>query len=85
MTYYQHGSHLHDLTTPGDDSSGVEESTTHLRVFSSDGTVLIEAGRVVFALADGTLLFDAGPHPIDDYFTGEDPGALQPLCDALAT
>ena len=85
MTYHQHGSHLHDLTTPGDDSSGVEESTTHLRVFSSNGTVLIEAGHVVFALADGTLLFDAGPHPIDEYFTGEDPGALQPLLTRSAT
>jgi hypothetical protein len=81
VTDHQHGTHLHDLTTPGDNSAGVERDTTHLRAFSANGTVLIDAGRVVFALVDGYLLFEAGQHPIDDYFNGN-PNALQQLCDA---
>jgi hypothetical protein len=83
VTYHQHGSHLHDLITPGVET-GVERDTTHLRAFSSNGTVLIDTGRFVFAVPDGTLLFEAGQHPFDDYFVHGDPNALQPLCDALA-
>jgi len=83
VTYHQRGTHLHDLATPGDSSSGVERSTGSLRAFSDNGTVLIDVGRDVESLADGTLLFEAGQHPIGAYFTG-DVSALQPLCDALA-
>jgi hypothetical protein len=75
VTYHQDGTHLHDLTTPGDNSSGVERDTTHLCAFSSDGTVLIDAGRIVLALAEGTLLFEAGQHPFDatDYLNPATP------------
>jgi hypothetical protein len=86
VTYTQHGSHLVDNATPGDDSSGIQQDNSQWRVFSSNGTVLMDTGRVVFAVADpDNPLFEAGQHPIGDYFSGADPNALQPLCDALAT
>jgi hypothetical protein len=85
VTYVQHGSHLVDNATPGDDSSGIQQDNSQLRVFSSNGTVVMDTGRVVFAVADpDNPLFEAGQHPIGEYFTGADPNALQPLCDALA-
>ena len=54
-----------------------------MRFYSANGTVLIDVGRVVFAEADGAVLFESGQHPIGDFFNG-DPTALDPLCDALA-
>jgi hypothetical protein len=83
VEYEQRSTHLHDLATPGDNSSGVESSTQLLRIYSSNGTVLTDVGRIVVVEADGTLLFESGQHPIGDFFNG-DPSALDPLCDALA-
>ena len=54
-----------------------------VRFYSSNGTVLIDVGRVVVVEADGTLLFESGQHPFGDFFNG-DSSALDPLCDALA-
>jgi hypothetical protein len=84
VSYHQRNTYLHDLAVPGDPGSGIERDTTHLRAFSADGTVLIEAGRVVRSLEDDAVLFQAGQHPFDDYFNG-DPSGVQSLCEALAT
>ena len=83
VPYDQQTMIIHDLTTPGDISSGAERATGFARFYSSHGTVLIDVGRVVTAVSDGALLFLSGQHPFWDFFGG-DPSALDPLCDALA-
>ena len=83
VSYQQHNTYLHDLGTPGDSATGFERQTTHLRATADDGnTVLIDAGRVVLSHDDDSVVFQAGPHPINDYFEG-DAAALSALCDAL--
>ena len=52
-------------------------------MWSRNGTVLIDTGRVVFPNDGGPVLAQSGQHPIDAFFNG-DTSALQPLCDALA-
>lgn len=84
VTYVLRNTYLHDLTTPGDVTTGTEERTNHLRVASPTGAVLIEAGRTILSLEDESLLFRAGQHPFDDYFVDGDEEALAPLCDALS-
>jgi hypothetical protein len=75
--------HLHDLATPGDITSGTENLTGSVRTYlPQGGTVLLEAGRSIIA-GDGSLLRESGPHPIQDYFVFGDTAAVQPLCDAL--
>jgi hypothetical protein len=83
VRYDQQTMIIHDLATPGDISSGDERATGFVRFYSSHGTVLIDVGRVVTVVSDGTLLSLSGQHPFWDFFGG-DPSALQPLCDALA-
>ena len=84
VSYQQHNTYLHDLGTPGDSATGLERQTTHLRATSADGaTVLIDAGRVVLSHDDDSVVFQAGPHPISDYFEG-DAAALTALCEALS-
>jgi len=83
VAYDQHGTYLHDLAIPGDVTTGTEENTTHLRAHTSTGVVLIDAGRLIISVDDGSTLFRAGQHPFDDYFEG-DAGALAPLCSALS-
>ena len=85
VSFRQHDTNLHDLAVPGDISTGTEAITVWTRVAGPHGgTVLIDAGRVVVAESDGTILFEAGQHPFDAYFVLGDTSALQPLCDALA-
>ena len=79
----QHDTIMHELAVAGDITSGTEAVTTEIRVSTPrGGTVLIDAGRTVFA-EDGTLLFEAGQHPFDAYFIFGDTSALQPICHAL--
>jgi len=74
--------HLHDLTIPGDITSGTEQVTGSVRTYlPHGGTVLIDAGRILQA-EDGALLSESGQHPFLDYELG-DTAAVQPLCDAL--
>jgi hypothetical protein len=74
--------HLHDLTIPGDITSGTENITGSFRIYlAQGGTVLLEAGRTIET--PDALLSEKGPHPLVDYFVFGDTAAVQPLCDAL--
>jgi len=84
LSYNQHDTDMHRLAVAGDISTGTEALSVHQRVTTADGgTVLIDTGRSVFADPDGTLLFEKGQHPLDEFFIFGDASALQPLCDAL--
>ena len=77
---------LHDLTAPGDVTSGVTRSSGSLRIYvPGRGTILHnDAGLLVFDEATGTVLAQRGQHPFEDYFAHGDLSALDPLCDALS-
>ena len=75
---------LHDLTIPGDSSTGTVMVTGSFRIYpAKGGTVLFEAGRTIEAADGSALLRESGPHPFADYFVFGDTAAVQPLCDAL--
>lgn len=77
---------LHDLTGPGDVTSGVTRSSGSVRIYVSGGGTILhqDAGHLVFEEATGTVLAQSGQHPFEDYFAHGDLSALDPLCDALA-
>ena len=75
---------LHDLTIPGDVSTGTVMVTGSFHIYlPQGGTVLFEAGRTIEAADGSALLRESGPHPFADYFVFGDTAAVQPLCDAL--
>jgi len=75
---------LHNLAVPGDVNTGTEAITGSARFsLPQGGVILVDAGRTVIDVSDGTLLFEAGQHPFEDYFGSGDISALQPICDAL--
>jgi hypothetical protein len=83
--WIQHDTVIHDLSIPGDASSG----TTHVsgllgRVTAGGRTVLTATGTFIVVEGTGETIRSAGKHPFDDYFTGVDPDALAPICEALA-
>jgi hypothetical protein len=83
VSYTQGDTIIHNLAIPGDASTGTQTITGSLRIYASNGgTVLVDVGRSVMA-ADGTILKEAGQHPLNAYFVFGDTSALQPLCDAL--
>ena len=86
VDWVTHASNIHVLSIPGDLASGVSSgSGLSIRITAPDGgTVLIDAGHLVFDGATGDFLASHGPHHFDDYFARGDADALQPLCDALA-
>ena len=74
---------LHDLSVPGDITSGTQILTGSFRVYvPHGGTVILEAGRTVNS-GTGDFISESGPHPIQDYLVFGDTAAVQPLCDAL--
>ena len=76
---------LHNLAVPGDVNTGTEAITGSARFsLPQGGVVLVDAGRTVIDVSDGTLLFQAGQHHFDAYFGSGDTSALQPICDALS-
>jgi hypothetical protein len=80
-----HNSLVHDLGVPGDIASGTTRiSGQQIRVFSSRGSVLLDAGRVVVDESTGEILSYAGPKHFDDYFVRGDVHALDALCAAVA-
>jgi hypothetical protein len=86
VDWVTHATNIHVLSVPGDLASGVSSGAgLSIRITAPDGgTVLIDAGRLVFDGATGDFLASHGPHHFDDYFARGDADALQPLCDALA-
>jgi hypothetical protein len=85
LDYAESTTIIHDLSVPGDLSTGIETFTGSVRLsLPQGGTVLIDAGRVVIDESDGTILFEAGQHHFDAYFAYGDTSALQPVCDALS-
>lgn len=85
LDFVQADTVIHDLSVPGDLSTGTETITGSTRFFlPQGGVVLIDAGRTVLDASDGTILFEAGQHHFDDYFVFGDSSALQPICDALS-
>ena len=81
----QHDTVIHNLAVPGDVATGTINSTGLLtRVWlRGGGTVLTATGTVIVDAATEETTGGAGKHPFDDYFSGRDPAALAPLCDAL--
>jgi hypothetical protein len=85
LDYAESTTIIHDLSVPGDLSTGTVTFTGSVRLsMPQGGTVLIDAGRVVIDESDGTILFEAGQHHFDAYFAYGDTAALQPICDALS-
>ena len=76
---------LHDLSVPGDVSSGVVRSSGSVRIYLPGGGTIFhgDAGHTVFDEATGTILAQSGQHPFEDYFGRGDASALDPLCEAL--
>ena len=75
--------HLHDLTVPGDITSGTDSVTGSVRTYlPQGGTVLFEAGRTI-GTSDGVVISENGPHPLLHYFVLGETAGIQPLCDAL--
>jgi hypothetical protein len=83
VSFSGRGNTLHDLSIPGDITSGTQTLTGSFRVYlPHGGTVILEAGRTV-ASGNGDFIRESGPHPLQDYFVFGDTAAVQPLCDAL--
>ena len=85
ISWSQHDTVLHNLSIPGDVDSGITKVTGLISRFvtSAGRTILVDSGTSLVDAATGELLKAGGNHPIDDYFSGRDTAALQPLCDAL--
>ena len=82
----QHDTVIHNLAVPGDVTTGTTKVSGQLsRVWlPGGGTVLSAAGVLLIDESTGEVMHSGGKHPFDDYFTGTNPDALAPLCDALA-
>lgn len=85
LNFVQADTIIHDLAVPGDLNTGTVTSTGSTRLsLPHGGVVLIDAGRSIIAVSDGTILFEAGQHPFDAYYVFGQTSALQPICDALS-
>jgi hypothetical protein len=83
VNFIQDDTVIQTLAVPGDIDTGNTTVSGRQRLWvNKGGTVLIDAGRVIFA-PDGSVIKEAGPHPFNAYFVFGDTTALQPLCDAL--
>ena len=84
--WIQHDTIVHNLAVAGDLGTGTIAVTGLLtRVWLPDGgTILMDAGTLVWDESTGELIREGGPHPFDAYFGRGDLSALQPICEALA-
>ena len=80
----QHDTVIHNLSVPGDDTSGTEHvSGMFTRAWMpGGGTIITDAGTMITD-ADGNPLSLSGHHPFLDFFVFGDPTALDSLCSAL--
>ena len=83
VPWIQHDTVLHNLSVPGDLDSGITRITglTSRFYLPGGGTVLMDAGTSTQTV--DALLFEAGPHPLNDYFVNGDAAAFEPVCDVL--
>lgn len=84
-TWTQHDTIIHDLGVPGDLATGTTRIAGLLtRAWGpSGGTVITDVGTFFVDESAGELIRSGGQHPFDAYFSGSDPDALEPLCDAV--
>jgi hypothetical protein len=82
----QHDTVIANLAVPGDFATGTEKlSGLETRVWlPGGGTILTDAGLLIFAAGTDEVVKISAHHPFDDYFRLGDPAALAPLCAALA-
>lgn len=80
----QHDTVIHNLSIPGDDTSGIEHvSGLGTRIWvPGGGTILSDTGTMITNTA-GDVLSLSGHHPFFDYFALGDDSALASLCTAL--
>jgi hypothetical protein len=82
--FLAHNSLLHDLAVPGVIASGTTRvSGQQIRIFTDNGTALMDAGRIVIDESTGEIVSYAGPKHFDDYFVRGDSHALDALCAAV--
>ena len=80
----QHDTIIHNLAVPGDQDTGTESHSGLWRVWLPDGgTILTDAGRLIFVEATGEAVKASAHHPFDTYYRLGDPSALAALCAAL--
>lgn len=85
VDWTQHDTIIHNLSVPGDLSTGTIKQTGLLTKVTSGGrTILTDAGTVLRAAGTDEILHSGGPHPFDDYFANGNASALQPICDAVS-
>jgi hypothetical protein len=82
VLWTQHDTVISNLAVPGDQSTGTESSSGLItRVWvPGGGTVLTDAGRLLFDATSGELVKVSGHHPI----VLGDPSALASVCAAVA-
>ena len=80
----QHDTVIHNLSTPGDDTTGIEHvSCLGTRVWlPGGGTIVSDTGTMITNTA-GDALRLSGHHPFFDYFALGDASALASVCSAL--
>ncbi len=84
LDFVQAGTIIHDLAVPGDINSGTNHISELWKVsLPHGGTVFMDVGLAIILESDGSLIFEAGQHPLDAYFGHGDASAIQPICDAL--
>jgi hypothetical protein len=81
----QHDTVINNLAVPGDTSTGTDAlSGLESRVWLPDGgTILTDAGLLIFDAATDEVVKASAHHPFDEYFRLGDPTALAALCAAL--
>jgi hypothetical protein len=84
VLWTQHDTVLHNLTIPGDLDSGVTSFTGLYSRFYLPGGATIQMDAGTFSQDVNGLVFEAGPHPLNDYFVHGDESAFQPVCDAVS-
>jgi hypothetical protein len=85
LAWVAHNTIIHDLAVPGEIASGHTSITgQQMRIYGTNGTVLVDVGHLVVDEATGELLKSSGKHAFDDYFINGNTAALAPLCDAIS-
>lgn len=85
VNWIQHDTVIHNLAVPGDlDTGNTQVSGLFTRAWvPGGGSILMDVGTFVFG-PGGETIRSGGKHPFDAYFSGADPNAMDPLCEALA-